>query len=78
MGRTKTMILGSSGENIYPELIEAVINNQDFVTESLVIPEDGALVALIKLDIEGFAQKMALSVNEAKTRRAISTSCGKK
>jgi long-chain acyl-CoA synthetase len=70
MGRTKTMILGSSGENIYPELIEAVINNQDFVTESLVIPEDGALVALIKLDIEGFAQKMALSVNEAKTEAA--------
>jgi len=66
MGRTKTMILGSGGENIYPELIEAVINNHDFVTESLVIPEGGALVALIKLDIEAYAEKMALSVNEAK------------
>ncbi len=69
-GRTKTMILGSGGENIYPELIEAVINNQDFVTESLVIPEGGALVALIKLDIEAFAEKMALSVNEAKSEAA--------
>ena len=66
MGRTKTMILGSGGENIYPELIEAVINNYDFVTESLVIPEGGALVALIKLDLEAYAEKMALSVNEAK------------
>lgn len=70
MGRTKTVILGSGGENIYPELIEAVINNQDFVTESLVIPEGGALVALIKLDLEAYAQKMALSVNEAKSEAA--------
>jgi long-chain acyl-CoA synthetase len=65
-GRTKTMILGSGGENIYPELIEAVINNQSFVTESLVIPEKGGLIALIKIDIELFAQKMALNVNDAK------------
>jgi len=66
-GRTKTMILGSGGENIYPELIEAVINNQSFVTESLVIPEKGGLIALVKIDIELFAQKMALNVNDAKT-----------
>ncbi|MGH0053850.1 MAG: AMP-binding protein [Sphaerochaetaceae bacterium] len=65
-GRTKTMILGSGGENIYPELIESVINNQDFVTESLVIPEKGGLAALIKIDLESFANKMALNVNEAK------------
>ena len=65
-GRTKTMILGSGGENIYPEVIEAVINNQDFVTESLVVPEDGGLIALVKIDIDSFAQKMALNVNDAK------------
>jgi long-chain acyl-CoA synthetase len=65
-GRIKTMILGSGGENIYPELIESVINNQDFVTESLVVPEQGSLAALIKIDIEAFATKMALNVNEAK------------
>ena len=65
-GRTKTMILGSGGENIYPELIEAVINTQEYVTESLVIPEQGGLAALIKIDLESFAQKMALDVNEAK------------
>lgn len=65
-GRTKTMILGSGGENIYPELIEAVINTQEYVTESLVIPEQGGLAALIKIDIDSFAQKMALNVNDAK------------
>jgi long-chain acyl-CoA synthetase len=65
-GRTKTMILGSGGENIYPELIEAVINNQSFVTESLVVPESGGLIALIKIDLDSFAQKMALNVNDAK------------
>ncbi len=65
-GRTKTMFLGSGGENIYPELIEAVINTQEYVTESLVIPEQGGLAALIKIDIDSFAQKMALNVNDAK------------
>ncbi len=65
-GRTKTMILGSGGENIYPESIEALLNNQSFVTESLVIPENGGLIALVKIDIDSFAQKMALSVNDAK------------
>lgn len=67
MGRTKTMILGSGGENIYPELIEAVINNQSYVTESLVVPESGGLIALIKLDVDLFAQKMAVNVNDVKT-----------
>ena len=66
-GRTKTMILGSGGENIYPELIEAVINNQSFVTESLVVPEHGGLIALVKIDFDMFAQKMAINVNDAKT-----------
>ncbi len=65
-GRTKTMILGAGGENIYPEHIEAVINNLSFVSESLVVPEDGGLIALIKIDIDSFAQKMALNVNDAK------------
>lgn len=65
-GRTKTMILGSGGENIYPEMIEAVINNISFVSESLVVPEDGGLIALIKIDLDSFAQKMALNVNDAK------------
>ena len=65
-GRVKTMILGPGGENIYPEMIETLINNQDFVQESLVVPENGGLVALIKLDIDTMAEKMSLSIKEAK------------
>ena len=47
-GRCKTMLLGASGQNIYPEEIEAKINNMPYVLESLVLQqEDGRLVALI-------------------------------
>ncbi len=51
-GRLKNMILGSSGENIYPEEIESVINNFRFVVESLVIQQKGKLVALVHLNME--------------------------
>ena len=44
-GRIKTMILGASGENIYPEEIESIINNFRFVNESLVVESKGKLVA---------------------------------
>lgn len=46
-GRSKTMILGPSGQNIYPEEIEHKINSLPFVEESLVIYENGKLIALI-------------------------------
>ncbi len=51
-GRMKNTIVGASGENIYPEDIESVINNNQIITESLVIEEDGFLVAKVLLDIE--------------------------
>jgi long-chain acyl-CoA synthetase len=51
-GRSKTMILGPSGKNIYPEEIEAVINNKNYITESLVISVDNKLVGLIYPDFE--------------------------
>lgn len=51
-GRLKTMILGASGENIYPEEIEALINRSAFVAESLVIGDSGGLTALIHLKPE--------------------------
>lgn len=51
-GRSKNTIVGASGENIYPEDIESVINNTAYVSESLVIEEDGFLVAKILLDLE--------------------------
>lgn len=51
-GRSKTMILGPSGQNIYPEEIEQKINNMPYIEESLVIEKDGGLVALIYPDYE--------------------------
>jgi long-chain acyl-CoA synthetase len=49
-GRLGNMIVGPSGENIYPEEIEQVINNMRGVNESLVIERGGKLVALVKFD----------------------------
>jgi len=51
-GRLKTMILGASGENIYPEDIESVINNFRGVIESLVLEQKGKLVAMVCLNME--------------------------
>lgn len=51
-GRSKTMLLGPSGKNIFPEEIEALINNMDYVAESLVISEDNKLIGLIYPDFE--------------------------
>ena len=49
-GRSKCMILGPSGQNIYPEELEAVINTFNYVVESLVVEENGGLTALIYPD----------------------------
>lgn len=62
-GRLKNMILGPSGENIYPEEIEAVINEHQSVLESLVFEQEGQLVARVylnyeELDVEFASQKL--------------------
>lgn len=49
-GRSKCMILGPSGQNIYPEEIEGVVNNVTYVVDSLVIEDHGILVSLIYPD----------------------------
>ncbi|MCQ2073663.1 MAG: AMP-binding protein [Bacteroidaceae bacterium] len=51
-GRSKNMILGSSGQNIYPEEIETIINKLPLVAESLVVERDGKLIGLIVADPE--------------------------
>ena len=58
-GRMKNTIISASGENIYPEDIESVINNTQYVVESLVIEEDGYLVAKVILDIEAIEKNIA-------------------
>lgn len=62
-GRCKTMILGSSGQNIYPEEIEAKLNNLPLVAESLVLEAEGKLKALVHPDFAE-AEKQGLA-NEA-------------
>lgn len=52
MGRCKTMILGPSGQNIYPEEIEGLLNGMPYISESLVISENGKLVALVYPDFD--------------------------
>jgi len=51
-GRSKTMVLGPSGQNIYPEEIESKLNNLPFVMESLVVEKNGKLIGLVYPDYE--------------------------
>ena len=51
-GRSKNMILSANGQNIYPEEIEAVVNNQPYVIESVVVDRGARLVALIYADAD--------------------------
>jgi long-chain acyl-CoA synthetase len=56
-GRLKNMIVSSSGENIYPEEIESVINDFSHVIESLVVQQKGKLVAMVHVNIEELQTK---------------------
>ena len=61
------MIVGSSGENIYPEDIETVINKMRYVLESLVVQKKGKLVAMIHLNMEEVESQFKNLKSEAKT-----------
>jgi long-chain acyl-CoA synthetase len=66
-GRLKNMILGPNGENIYPEEIEAVINRDPFVQESLVIRMGNSLVARVQLNsekLDEFIHQLAVTPEE--------------
>jgi long-chain acyl-CoA synthetase len=56
-GRLKTVIVGSSGENIYPEEIESMINTFKHVVESLVIEKGGKLVAMVHINRDELEEK---------------------
>lgn len=71
-GRLKNMIVGASGENIYPEDIEEVLNSNRFVAESVVTEEDGKLIALVHFDTtaleeayDEFKHKVAVNAEQA-------------
>ena len=63
-GRSKNMILGPSGENIYPEDIENVLNQHVFISESLVTESEGKLIALVHFDTEAIEAKYAEMVEK--------------
>lgn len=56
-GRLKNVLIGASGENIYPEEIESVINNHPHVIESLVVQQKGKIVALVHFNLEELQTK---------------------
>ena len=74
-GRSKNMILSANGQNIYPEEIEAVVNNQPYVIESVVIDRGARLVALVftdsekmkaeGVDVEAFKSELMATVNKS-------------
>jgi len=71
-GRIKNMIVGASGENIYPEDIESVINRMRFVLESLVLEKKGKLVAMIHLNMEEIeSQYQHLKAETAQVKEKI-------
>jgi long-chain acyl-CoA synthetase len=72
-GRLKTMILGASGENIYPEEIEAVLNALPYVLESLVYGDEKGLTALVQLKpevLESFAARVQDEIESAEVAAA--------
>ena len=74
-GRSKNLILSANGQNIYPEEVEAVVNRQDFVAESVVVGRGGQLVALVFLDPDALsAAGLSAAGREAlpeRIRRAV-------
>ncbi|NDV46439.1 long-chain fatty acid--CoA ligase [Paludibacter sp. 221] len=79
-GRAKTMILSGSGQNIYPEEIEAKLDNMPYVMESLVVENQGKLVALVYPDYEAVdSQHLSQEQLEAKmeeNRQAVNAILG--
>jgi long-chain acyl-CoA synthetase len=71
-GRLKNVLLGPSGENIYPEAIESVVNRSDIVLESLVFQDEGQLVARVHLDYEKLDVEFTdMGLTESQTRGRI-------
>jgi long-chain acyl-CoA synthetase len=75
-GRLKNVIIGPSGENIYPEAIESVINRNDIILESLVYQHEGQLVARVYLDYEKLDLEFSdLGLTESQARKRIGQIC---
>ncbi len=56
-GRSKNMILGANGQNIYPEEIESLLNSQPYIVESVVVERDKKIVAIVFPDMDRISQE---------------------
>lgn len=73
-GRSKNVIIGSNGKNIYPEEIEAIIMENNFVLEALVYESEKKIVARVHLNYEELDEKLGLNkANESDARKKIDT-----
>lgn len=71
-GRSKNVIIGSNGKNIYPEEIESIVNENPYVLESLVHDKEGKLIARVFLNSEAINNDHQIEkLNESKTREII-------
>ena len=71
-GRSKNVIIGSNGKNIYPEEIESVISENPFVLETLVYETAGKIIARVHLNYEELDEELGLKdVNESEARKKI-------
>ncbi len=71
-GRSKNVIIGSNGKNIYPEEIESVINENEYVLESLVYNTEGKLVARVHLNYDALDEGMNFkNKDEQEVRKSI-------
>lgn len=73
-GRNKTMLLGANGQNVYPEEIEARLNNMPYILESLVVERDKKLTALVypdfeAMDAEGITSQMLPQIMDENKQR---------
>ena len=77
-GRSKNMILSANGQNIYPEEIEAVINNQPYVIESVVVDRKHSLVGLVyidkdKLQADGMDLEVQMALIKSEVNKVMPT-----
>ena len=70
-GRRKNLILGPSGENIYPEEVEAILNQSEYVAESLVLQHEGRLAARIHLESEKLDKELAGLSDEERREKEL-------
>jgi len=71
-GRSKNVIIGPNGKNIYPEEIESIINESKYVLESLVLQRDGKLIARVFLNSDEIDQELRIQkISETHAREAI-------